>query len=166
MPKPLLYRRRYIPNELIYLKDDIILLNEDDLIITKWVTLHPHKDIASGISAFYIDKGYKISKIYDKNNHVVYWYCDIIQTKKDPNKNTVIFEDLLIDVILYEDGTIHILDLDELSDALDSQLITQAEATYALRTLDSLLHLIYQGDCCILKEPVNRAEKNYSSSSI
>jgi len=164
MSSPLLYRRRYIPNEIIHLKDDIILVNEDDLIITKWLTLHPRKDIARGLSAFFIDKGIKVSKIYDKNNNIVYWYCDIMQTKKD--KNTIIFEDLLIDVILYEDGSVHILDLNELSDALDLHLITQAEATYALRTLDSLLKIIYQGLFYTLQEPVNRAEEFYSSSSI
>jgi len=158
MPSPLLFRRRYIPNEIVHLKDDIVLLNEDDLIITKWITLHPRKDIARGISAYYMNKGYKVSKIYDKNNHVVYWYCDIFQAKKDPNHNTIIFEDLLTDVIVYEDGSVHILDLDELSNALDLQLITQAEATYALRTLDSLLKIIYQGNFHSLQEPVNSTE--------
>lgn len=159
MTAPMLYRRRFIPNELIPLKDDIILVLEQDLIITKWVTLHPRKDIARGISAFYLDKGYKISKIYDSKDHVVYWYCDIIQAKKDPEKNTIIIEDLLIDVILYEDGKIHIMDLNELSDALDQKLITQAETTYALRTLNSLLKTIYEGNFHTLQNPVNRIEQ-------
>jgi predicted RNA-binding protein associated with RNAse of E/G family len=160
MTAPMLYRRRFIPNELIPLKDDIILVLEQDLIITKWVTLHPRKDIARGISAFYLDKGYKISKIYDSKDQIVYWYCDIIQAKKDPEKNTIIIEDLLIDVILYEDGNIHIMDLNELSDALDQNLITQAETTYALRTLNSLLKIIYEGNFYTLQNPVNRMEQN------
>jgi predicted RNA-binding protein associated with RNAse of E/G family len=160
MTAPMLYRRRFIPNELIPLKDDIILVLEQDLIITKWVTLHPRKDIARGISAFYLDKGYKISKIYDSKDQIVYWYCDIIQAKKDPEKNTIIIEDLLIDVILYEDGNIHIMDLNELSDALDQNLITQAETTYALRTLNSLLKIIYEGNFHTLQNPVNHMEQN------
>jgi predicted RNA-binding protein associated with RNAse of E/G family len=159
MTAPMLYRRRFIPDELIHLKDDIILVREPDLIITKWITLNPRKDIARGISAFYLGKGYKISKIYDKNNQVVYWYCDIIQTKQDPIKNTIIIEDLLIDVILYEDGTLHIVDLDELSDALDQKLITQEEATYALRTLNSLLQIIYEGHFDTLQASVNHVEQ-------
>jgi predicted RNA-binding protein associated with RNAse of E/G family len=132
---------------------------EPDLIITKWITLHPRNDIARGISAFYLDKGYKISKIYDKYDHVVYWYCDIIQAKKDPDKNTIIIEDLLIDVLLYEDGTVQIVDLDELSDALDQKLITQKEATYALRTLNTLLRTIYDGHFDTLQVPVNQTEQ-------
>jgi predicted RNA-binding protein associated with RNAse of E/G family len=158
MTVPTLYRRRFIPDELIHLKDDIILIMEKDLIITKWIALHPRNDIARGISAFYLDKGFKVSKIYDNNDQVVYWYCDIIQVKKDTNKNTVIIEDLLIDVILYEDGTMRIVDIDELSDALDQQLITQEEAIYALRTLSNLLNTIYEGHFYTLQEPVNRTE--------
>ncbi len=159
MNTPLLYRRRFIPNELIHLKDDVILLNEKDLIITQWVTLHPRKDIARGISAFYLDKGYKVSKIYDKNNQIVYWYCDIIQVKAQPDKNTVIIEDLLVDILLYEDGKMRIMDLDELCDAFDQQLITEAEFTKALRTLNNLLQIIYKGEFDTLKEPVNKAEE-------
>lgn len=158
MTKPMLYRRRFIPNELIHLKDDIILVMESDLIVTKWETLRPRKDIARGISAFYLDKGFKISKIYDKNNHVVYWYCDIIQVKKDAEKNTVIIEDLLIDVIQYEDGTLRVLDLDELADAFEKKLISQEETLRALRTLDSLLKIIYSGKFSSLQETVNHAE--------
>lgn len=170
MSTPLLYRRRFIPDELIHLKDDVILVMEKDLLITKWFTLHPHKDIARGISAFYLDKGYKVSKIYNQHNQVVYWYCDIIQAKCGPNgegwiagslpsqKNTVIIEDLLIDVIRNNDGTITIMDLDELADALEQQLITQKEAAYALRTVNSLLKTIYEGNFNTLQDPVNRAE--------
>ncbi len=157
---PTLYRRRFIPNELVHLKDDIILILEKDLIITKWVTLHPRKDIYRGISAYYTDQGFKVSKIYDRNDQIVYWYCDIIQIKNEQEKNTVIIEDLLIDVILYEDGTIRILDIDELCDALEQGIITQAEATLALRTLDHLLKIIYEGKFDTLKTPINLVENN------
>lgn len=158
MPTPVLYRRRFIPDELIHLKDDIILTYQEDLIVTKWVTLHPRQDIARGLSAYYMKRGIKVSKIYNKDNQVVYWYCDIIQVKKDIKKNTVIVEDLFLDVILYEDGAVHIMDLDELSDALDLKLITLQEATYALRVLDNLLKSIYNGSFSTLQEPVIRAE--------
>lgn len=158
MIKPLLYRRRFIPDELIHLKDDIILVMESNLIITKWNALHPRKDIASGISAFYLDQGFKISKVFDKQGDIVYWYCDIIQTKKDDEKNTVIIEDLLIDLILYEDGNMRIVDLNELAEALDKKLISQAEASYALRTVNSLLQIIYDGRFHTLQEPINKAE--------
>ena len=158
MTKLKLFRRRFIPNEIIALGDDIILCANDDFILTKWVTLHQRKDIAWGISAFYLDKGFKISKIFDKDDHVVYWYCDIIQVKKEPDKNTVIIEDLLIDVILYNDGTMRIMDLDEFSDALDQQLITSSEATYALRSLHHLLQIIAEDQFATLQAPINQVQ--------
>ena len=159
-----LYRKRFIPNEIIHLKDDIILKQENDLIITKWLTLNPRTDIHSGISAYFIAKGYKVSKIYDKNQNIVYWYCDIINTIKQPDINSIIFEDLLIDVVIYENGTVEILDLDELPDALELNLITIDKAKDALRTLDSLLKVIYQGQFSILQDHINQAEHLYSSS--
>lgn len=157
MDKPMLYRRRFIPEELIHLKDDSILVAESNLIITAWKTLHPRKDIARGVSAFYLDQGFKISKVFNKEDQLVYWYCDIIQVKKDDEKNTVIIEDLLIDLILYADGGMRIMDLNELADALDRSLITQEEATYALRTANSLLQIIYSGQFYTLQDPVNQA---------
>ncbi len=158
MTKPMLYRRRFIPDELIHLKDDIILVLEPNLIITKWKTLRPRKDISRGLSAFYLDRGFKVSKLYDDQDQVVYWYCDIIQAKTDPEKNTVIIEDLLIDLILYEDGSMRIVDLNELAEAMEHKMISQEEANYALRTVDSLLQIIYDGRFHTLQEPVNRAE--------
>ncbi|MBB2184546.1 DUF402 domain-containing protein [Lachnospiraceae bacterium MD1] len=165
MNLPMLYRRRFIPNELIPLKDDVIVEMNQELIITKWVTLRPRRDIARGISAIFLKEGFKVSKVLDKNDNLVYWYCDIIQPKIDHIKNTVIIEDLLVDVILYENGTMRIMDLDELSEALERNLITQNEATYALRTLNRLLQIIYRGEFHLLQEPVNQAEKSNPPAS-
>lgn len=170
MAQPLLYRRRFIPNELIHFDRDEILLMDTDLLITKWDTRNPRKDIKRGISACYLDKGYKISKMYDYDNQPVYWYCDIIQVKTDDgsqawmagsnpaDKKAIIIEDLLVDVVLFNDGLVKILDLDELADALTQKLITANEAAYALRTADNLLKTIYNGKMHELMEPINRAE--------
>lgn len=156
-----LYRRRFIPDELVHLKDDIILARDEKIIITKWKTLHPRKDIAGGISAYYLDLGLKISRVYDKDHRHVYWYCDIVQAKEGPDPDTLIFEDLLIDVILHPDGTMRITDLVELADALELKLITEADTRSALRSLDTLLSIIYRNEFHTLTEPVCRAEERY-----
>ena len=65
MDKIQLFRRRYIPDEIKELKDDIVLSVTDDMILTKWNVLKPRKDIARGVSAYFIDKGIKVSKVYD-----------------------------------------------------------------------------------------------------
>ena len=50
MKKPVLFRKRYIPSEIVELKDDIILYRDDSMLITRWTTLKPRHDIAGGIS--------------------------------------------------------------------------------------------------------------------
>ena len=44
-----LYRKRFIPCETNYLKDDKIVYMDENIIITKWDTLKPRKDIKRSI---------------------------------------------------------------------------------------------------------------------
>ena len=101
MSRPRLFRRRFIPDENIELKDDMILALEPNLIITSWNVLKPRRDISRGVSAYFIDKGIKVSKVFDNAGQMVYWYCDIIETHYDEKENTYTFNDLLIDVVVY-----------------------------------------------------------------
>lgn len=81
--------------------------------MTKWNILKPRKDIDHGISVYYMKEGFKISKVFDAADRLVYWYCDIIETEYRPNENTYIFHDLLIDVLIYPDKHVEVVDLDE-----------------------------------------------------
>jgi protein associated with RNAse G/E len=155
-----LYRKRYVPEELIYLKDDIILYQSDDIIITKWNTLKPRCDIFCGVSAYFMGAGYKVSKIYNKSMEVVYWYCDIIEIKKDFNQNSIISEDLMIDVKVYEDGRVEVVDVSELADGFDSHKISAVTVSRALRSLDALLKIIYSGNFNTLQQYINDAERS------
>ena len=143
--QPQLYRKRYYPEEIVHLKDDNILLNTENLIITSWNTLKPRTDFTHGFSAYFIDKGFKISKMLDADNQLVYWYCDIIRTSYNKTENSYIFDDLLADVILYQDGTVKVVDLNEISDLLDVKKISADTVSLALRTLNNLLEIIYSG---------------------
>ena len=51
----------------------------------------------------------------------------------------------LADVIVYPDGFVRVVDLDELADAKRDGLISEEELQLALRHLDKLLTLIYKG---------------------
>ena len=63
-----IYRKRMIPDECILLKDDIILEQTDDIIITSWNTLKPRRDFHHGYSCYYPD-GY--IKVLDLNELAV-----------------------------------------------------------------------------------------------
>ena len=92
-----LFRRRFLPDEVTELKDDTVLFLSDDLILTKWNVLKPRKDIAYGISAYFIDLGIKVSKVYNASEELVYWYCDIVEPVIDKATHTYTFNDLLVD---------------------------------------------------------------------
>lgn len=150
-----IYRKRFIPDEMIHLKDDQVLSCDADLLVTKWDTLKPRCDIAGGISAYFISKNIKVSKIHDCNQQLVYWYCDIINTIYDPTTYTYIFEDLLIDIIVYENGLVKVVDLDEVAEILDKQSLNTHLLATALRTTNSLLQDIYQDKFDEYKKVIN-----------
>ncbi len=153
-----LYRRRYVPDEITELKDDKILLAKDDIIVTDWHVLKPRKDIDRGISIYYIHKGFKISKIYDAQNQLVYWYCDIIETEFDAQRNSYTFHDLLIDVLVYPDKRVEVVDLDEFADFTEKQLLPADLLGKALHRTNNLLQHIYHGEFEDLIQPMVKFE--------
>ncbi|MCQ2496120.1 MAG: DUF402 domain-containing protein [Lachnospiraceae bacterium] len=153
-----LYRRRYIPEEFTPLINDTILKFEDDLLITKWKTLKPRQDFVGGISAFFFDKGWKVSKILDCENKVKYWYCDIIDVVKNEAENSMTYEDLLFDVVVYPNGAIKVLDSDEAAEAYEKGLITKEQLLYGLRAMNELLTCIYRGRFDRLQAVIDNAE--------
>ena len=153
MTELVLYRRRFIPDEKILLKDDMVVSFSDDAIITKWNVLTKRHDFTHGISCYYMKEGFKVSKFLDDNNNIVYWYCDIIETEKDGNIYT--FNDLLADVIIYNDGRVEVVDVDEIGEALIKNLLPKELIAKALYRLDKLLKIIYSGEFEKYQEPLN-----------
>ena len=144
--KPSMYRKRYIPDEIKSLEKDEILYMSDDIIVTKWDTFRPKKNFSNGISCTFVNKGFKISKFMDNNGKLVYYYCDIIHSDYYKDENKWIFTDLLADVKIYPDGRTEIVDLDEVSEALKSGIISTETVCELMENLNSLLELIYSGE--------------------
>lgn len=145
MALPKLYRKRFMPNETVYLKDDRIIRQADGMMVTAWNVLHPKETFSHGISCYYMDRGWKISKFLNKKDELVYYYCDIIDTEYQKEENAYLFTDLLADVIVYPDGRVKVVDLAEIADAMEEGIIGEKEVRLALRRLDSLLEVIYGG---------------------
>lgn len=151
-----IYRKRIIPDECILLKDDIILEQTDDTIITKWNTLKPRRDFHHGFSCYFLRSGYKVSKFYREDGTLLYWYCDIVDYTYQEAENALIVTDLLADVVLYPDGYIKVLDVNELAIALEKNLCEPQLVTQALRKLDALLNLIYDDKFDTLAAEIER----------
>jgi predicted RNA-binding protein associated with RNAse of E/G family len=140
-----LFRRRFIPDETVELKNDQILFASSEHIITKWKTLKPRPDFSNGLSAYFINHGWKISKFFDDQQNCVYTYCDIIEVQEKPLENIILINDLLVDIIVYSNGFVKVVDISEIASALDKRLISLEMAKNALRITDNLLQIIYRG---------------------
>lgn len=154
-----LFRRRFLPDEITELKDDKILALSENLLITSWDSLKPRDDFSNGISAYFIDLGIKVSKIYTADGALVHWYCDIIEPEINEEEHTYIFNDLLIDVVVAPDGSTKVVDLDEFADVMEQGIISQSLGIQALRRTDHLLNLIYSGNFGQLTSHIENAEK-------
>lgn len=139
-----LYRKRLIPEEIIELKHDKIIYEDEDKIITQWQVIHPRKDFTHGCSCYFMKEGFKVSKFLREDGSLKCWYCDIIRQER--TGDGIVFVDLLADVIIDEAGSLKVVDLDELAEAFEKKLITKEEMAMALRQLDGLLHKIYNGE--------------------
>lgn len=159
MADPILYRKRLIPEECVLLKDDRLLYRDDEIIVTAWNTLKPRKDLHHGCSCYYLREGIKVSRFYDENGSPLYWYCDIVDYDYNKETDTYVITDLLADVIIYPDGFVKVVDIDELATAREAGLLTDALLKKALLTLNHLLQIIYAGEFENLQEPLEKYYK-------
>ena len=145
-----LFRKRHIPKECIPLKNDRVLFVDDSRLVTSWNVLKPRSDFASGISLFDFEKHWKITRVAKADGSLYHWYCDImkvhISEDKESDTSTYLMEDLLIDIVIEPDGSVHVLDLDEAAEAFEKGLITGADLTLALNAADALLRIIRSGE--------------------
>lgn len=151
-----LYRKRIIPPECIHLKDDVIVEQNDDCVITKWETLNPKTEFSHGCSCYFLRDGIKVSKMYRQDGSLLRWYCDIVSFEFNERNDSLIITDLLADVILYPDGRMEVVDLDELAEAMERDLITKEQMASCLRSLNHLLTLIYRDKFDRLQSHLNR----------
>lgn len=154
-----LFRKRFLPDETTELKDDKILSISKNMLITRWEVLKPRDDIANGISAYFFDLGVKVSKVFNADGQLVYWYCDIVEPQIDDEKDTYVFYDLLIDVLIYPDNQVKVVDLDEFADMVEKNVLSNSLSIKALRRTDHLLQLIYSGRFNTLTDFIDNAEK-------
>lgn len=143
--KPTILRKRFIPDEIVDISGDELIYRDQSILITRWRAIKLRPDVAGGTSCTFLDKGFKVSRFYDHSGNFLYWYCDIIEVEYDNTTDTYIFKDLLLDIRLYPDGRLNVLDADELAEAMEKGLITSGQACCALRILSSILDMIYKG---------------------
>lgn len=145
MSKPTILRKRYIPDEIVDISGDELLHRSEELLVTRWIPIKPRADFSSGISYIFLKNSFKISRFLGADKELLYWYCDILDIRYDQEKDTYLLADLLVDMKVYPDGRVVVLDLDELAEALQKELISVEQTCRALATLDQLLKMAYGG---------------------
>ena len=86
----------------------------------------------------------------------MYYYCDIIDYEKKAEDNSILVTDLLADVIVYPDGFVKVVDIDELVRALDSQTLSISQLKKSLVSLNKLLDIIYSGNFSQLTRQIDK----------
>jgi predicted RNA-binding protein associated with RNAse of E/G family len=143
----------------VLLKDDLVLHRDDRLIVTAWNSLKPRKDLHHGSSCYYLDEGIKVSRFCRADDSLLYWYCDIVDYDYDERADTYVVTDLLADVIIYPDGFVKVVDLDELVAARKSSLLTEEMLDKSLLRLNHLLEVIYAGKFETLLAPLSMYQR-------
>jgi len=158
-----LFRKRHIPEECIPLKNDSVLFLDASRMVTAWNVLKPRSDFASGISLFDFEKHWKITRVAKADGSLYHWYCDImkvhISEDKETDTSTYLMEDLLIDIVIEPDDSVHVLDLDEAAEAFEKGLISGADLTLALNAADALLRVIRNGEFANYQEIIETYRK-------
>lgn len=146
--------------ECVELKDDVIVYQDADRIVTIWNTLKPKKEFSHGISYYVMNEGIKVSKFYRDDNSLTYIYVDIIDTEYNREEDKFIFTDLIADVIVNENGNYRVVDLDELADAFKTNIISKDFIVASLHRLNNLLLSIYNGNFEEYVRFIERFESN------
>jgi protein associated with RNAse G/E len=143
MKKPTVLRKRYIPFETVDISGDELISRSEDLLVTRWKPIKKRADISGGMSYTFLKEGYKVSKFLGPYGEFKYWYCDIIDVNYDEKEDKYTLTDLLLDVKILPDGSVIVLDIEEVAEAMEKGIITTEEACTALRKLAKVLELAY-----------------------
>jgi uncharacterized protein len=91
-----------------------------------------------------------ITTNFDAEGRVIAWYIDICKQHGVTAEGTPWYDDLYLDLGIFPSGQINVLDADELDDALQRGLISQADHDLAWRETKRLLQEIEQGTFSVL----------------
>ena len=142
--RPTILRKRLIPLETVDLKSDIMLYRDDFTLITQWQTIRPKTGFSHGVSYYFLNQSYKISRFYDHDGTFLYWYCDMIEVNYQKETDTYLMLDLLLDIKVYPDGHVEILDEDELDEAFEKDLISEEQYNTSKKSVVLLMNAIDQ----------------------
>lgn len=119
--------------------------------ITEPLTIHyEHGDVTivnegdTWLQIAFRDAYFWITAMFDKNNDLLQIYFDITNGNCLESADNPTFEDLYLDIVLEPDGALHVLDRDELDEALEARDITPQQHRKAIEECDRLYAFLGQ----------------------
>lgn len=105
----------------------------------KWIQFFPH------------DSASTVTLMMDDQDRIVIRYIDICLAHGiDPDTGIPWYDDLYLDIVVTPEGTVHLMDEDELDEALKDGKITPEQHEFAWREAKRILQEIEQGTSLFL----------------
>jgi uncharacterized protein len=91
------------------------------------------------------DANHVVTMMYDSSSAIVQWYIDIVHEHGLDDRGVPYFDDLYLDVVVDPDGRFEVQDADELKDALNAGMISQAQFDLAWLETNRLVAMLESG---------------------
>lgn len=146
MNEIVIIKNNAIGEEVFRYKGTVIKQTSTSIIIEAYFTfkdrIHFGMPIQKGdrfVEEYFSDHWYNIYEIHAKESDKLRgWYCNI-STPATITKNSISFNDLALDLLVFPDGTQTVLDKDEFENLLIPEQI-RTKALAALKELQELFH--------------------------
>lgn len=101
-------------------------------------TLVEYSNEADFIIVYFIDKGLQLSLNAKTKSKYPWWVIDVVDiTEIQPE--IYCSSDLFIDIIVFEDGKYHVLDIDEFETAIQKDILTNEQVSKALKAFHTAI---------------------------
>jgi predicted RNA-binding protein associated with RNAse of E/G family len=94
---------------------------------------------------FPLGERHVITTSFDADGQVAHWYIDVVKAHDRDAAGLPWYDDLYLDIVILPDGTRHLLDADELDEALAAGTITQDDWALAWDEANRLLAALDSG---------------------
>jgi predicted RNA-binding protein associated with RNAse of E/G family len=93
-----------------------------------------------------------LTALLDEHGQVIQWYVDIAARTGVDERGIPFWDDLFLDVVILPDGSIYLLDEDELEEARAAGSISSSEYELARREADAILAALRNGAFGLIEE--------------
>ncbi|PIQ25588.1 hypothetical protein COW36_21330 [bacterium (Candidatus Blackallbacteria) CG17_big_fil_post_rev_8_21_14_2_50_48_46] len=130
-------KQKLHPVREVNLSGDTWLHQDEHLCVSYWHLPRTESDqVAHTLTLTIFDEAIQIHSKHNAAGERLYWYCDLLEVKRDEGGWHL--TDLLLDVVVFPDGSTRMLDLGELAEALEEGGIHPQQAAQALRLAETI----------------------------